>query len=316
MEDQLLYNSLFGEIDSNPDPVYKEYRRKWNENWKVNKVEDFPLFLDIEATSACNLKCPDCIQTIKKSSKGFMTLDLFRRIIDEASEHGCYGCKFHTIGRGEPLLHKEIAKMVAYAKKKGLVDVYLNTNGLLLDRKLCNDLIDAGLDRISFSIDHYDPKVYALQRVGSNLNAVIWNMIEFSMALGFKRKNTKIRVQAVDNKNLNKDEYVKYFMGYADEVGFIDYKDMTRREEFISDWKCSQLWQRMSILYDGSILPCNHDLNAYSNLGNINKGDTIGGVWRSKTMHYIRHLHMSGNAHFLASCNGCELRTVMVRKGN
>jgi hypothetical protein len=44
-------------------PAYFEYRRRWNENPKNFVVGDFPIHLDVEATSDCNLKCTMCPRT-------------------------------------------------------------------------------------------------------------------------------------------------------------------------------------------------------------------------------------------------------------
>ena len=313
MGEQMIYNELYGKIDSNPDPLYQKYRRKWNENWQSNKVENFPLFLDIEATSACNLRCPDCVQTINKQKAGYMDFDLFKKIINEASEQGCYGCKFHTIGRGEPLLHKDIAKMVAYAKKKGLIDVYLNTNAVLLTLKISEQLIDAGVDRISISMDHYYKEAYEGIRVGASFDKVKYNIEKFKFVRDYKRSKCKIRIQAVENQELNLQRYREFWMRYADEIGIIDYKDMIKREDMVSNWRCSQLWQRASILYDGAILPCNHDDRKFAVLGNANT-DSIGKIWRSNAMNYMRQIHNNGNSHLLAACNGCFLRTTMIKK--
>ena len=46
-------------LDKN-DPIFKEYRKKWKE-WPENfYTGDFPLHLDIEASSVCNLSCEFC----------------------------------------------------------------------------------------------------------------------------------------------------------------------------------------------------------------------------------------------------------------
>ncbi len=78
---------------------------------------------------------------------------MVKKIIDEGADNGLYGAKFNV--RGEPLLHKEIDKIVYYAKKKGLIDVYFNANALLLNEEMCKRLIDSRLDRISISIEGY-----------------------------------------------------------------------------------------------------------------------------------------------------------------
>ena len=105
-----------------------EYRKKWEEWPNTFKIENFPLFIDIEVTNICNLKCPFCSTTISgnKNKKGFISKKNVEKIIDEGSDNGLYGVKFNI--RGEPLLHSDISYFVKYAKKKGLIDVYFNTH--------------------------------------------------------------------------------------------------------------------------------------------------------------------------------------------
>lgn len=319
------YHTLSGTdiAEDSQDELYKEYRHKWHSNPKEYIVSDFPLFLDIEATSVCNLKCPHCVQTHVDFDRGFMELDIFERIIDEASENGCYGCKFHTIGRGEPLLHKDIVKMVAYAKKKGLIDVYINTNAMLLDEGMSKGLLDAGLDRIAFSIDAYDRQLYEAYRPGANFQKVLRNITKFLtfrdkgkyVAKGeWERHNTKIRIQTVELPMIDLHLYREIWQPYCDEVAYIDYKEMRERTYGLrGKWVCPQPWQRMSVLWNGLILPCNHDDRCFALLGNVGN-TTVGKAWRSSAMNFFRSAHIKGNAHFLAACDGCYLRTSEVRK--
>ena len=52
---------------------------------------------------------------------------------------------------GEPLLHKDIFRMIEYAKNKGVNYVVMNTNGTLLTDKMINRIVDSKLDIIRFS---------------------------------------------------------------------------------------------------------------------------------------------------------------------
>ena len=66
---------------------YLEYRKLWTNLPAKGIVRDYPLLLDLELASVCNLKCPMCYTITEefkqKVTKGFMDFDLFRRLIDE-----------------------------------------------------------------------------------------------------------------------------------------------------------------------------------------------------------------------------------------
>lgn len=278
-------------------------------------MENFPLFLDVEVTNACNLKCPFCATTIwnKKFKKGFIEKSHVEKIIDEGVKEGLYGVKFNI--RGEPLLHPLIDHFVKYAKDRNLVDVYFNTNALLLTQDMSHKLIDAKLDRISISFEGHTKEVYENNRVGSDYEVVLENIKNLqSIKKKMKVDYPKVRVQTVRLPGVDLDEYEKFWEDLADEIACLDYKDMGEKNKgVISSWRCPELWQRMAILWDGDIFPCNHDDEMLANLGNISS-TSIKEAWVSDKIRYIREAHMSGNAHLIDACNGCYLRNSEISK--
>ena len=305
-------SSVQGQGSIYSDPKYETYRRLWKECPENFMVPFFPLFLDLEATSMCNLKCPYCVQTIDPNFvRGFMEWDLYARIIDEAADHGCFGVKYHTIGRGEPLLHKKLPEMVAYAKGKGMVDVYVNTNATLLTPELSRKLLDAGLDRISFSIDGYSKEFYEKNRVGANFADVLKNVTKFWLLREENNYPTRIRIQTVELPGLDLGKYASMWGPICDEVAVIAYKEMSHQVYGLKGegWACPQLWQRMSVLFDGTILPCNHlDREKFHTFGNV-KEKRLFDVWHGEEMTYMRDRHMEGGSHLVGACDGCSLRT-------
>ena len=112
-----------------------------------------PLRIWLEPTDKCNLACPICInRTIPDNVKGFMEWSLFKKIIDQLEGEICDINLFH---RGEPLLHPQIAEMVAYCKTKGLT-TRIHTNATKLTGEISNKLLTNGLDYISFSFDGFE----------------------------------------------------------------------------------------------------------------------------------------------------------------
>ena len=63
---------------------YTEYRRLWAELPASRAIREYPLLIDLELASICNLKCPMCYTITEEFkqqvTKGFMDLDLFKRI--------------------------------------------------------------------------------------------------------------------------------------------------------------------------------------------------------------------------------------------
>ena len=296
---------------------YKEYRRKWKENPGNYVVQDFPLHLDIEATNACNLKCPFCTFGVThKHNLGKMNWNVYKCIIDEGKEYNLPSIKLSI--RGEPLLHPMIAEMVGYAKKNGLVDVYFNTNGTLLTEGICQKLIEAGLDRMSISFEGTTKEIYEKNRVGAKYEDVIRNI---ETLIDFKERNKanhpRIRIQSVLIPEMegSLDKYVNFWKEKGvDEIAYLDFeKEAAEEEDLLFPWVCPQLWQRMSIWYDGTILPCVHDTYGLMKVGNM-KGFKIAEAWKSELEIAYRNLHKNGQGELLHSCKICPLRAGQVRK--
>ncbi|MDD4979817.1 MAG: radical SAM protein [Candidatus Omnitrophica bacterium] len=294
---------------------YKEYRRCWVEYPTNFIVRDFPMHLDIEITNRCNIKCTFCdkLHLLKNTKLSDMDIDLYKRIIDEGSENRLWAIKLSY--RGEPLLHEEIAKMVSYAKKKGILDVYFNTNGVLLTKEKSEEMIGAGLDRISISIDGVDPEIFEKQRIGAKFNTIIKNI---DALLDLRRKRgvnfPRIRIQTVYFSDLDLETYKSFWKNRCDEVAAVDYKDsINRKEDLINNWACPQLWQRMTIEWDGTIMPCNNDDLHLLDIGNV-KTRSIYDSWHDDRVNQARALHHKGRSHEVKACNGCPWRTAQIKK--
>ena len=93
---------------------YWEYRRKWSEIPKNMEVTKFPIHLDIETTSYCNLLCVMCPRTIMvKEKTGYLEdvelpMELYKRIIDEGAQNGLCSVKLQYLG--EPLADSKIVE--------------------------------------------------------------------------------------------------------------------------------------------------------------------------------------------------------------
>jgi radical SAM protein with 4Fe4S-binding SPASM domain len=299
-------------IDSEQTEKYKEYRRKWNENPKGHIVEQFPIHIDLESTSCCNLKCIMCFQSFAPPEKGFMDFNLFKKIIDEGAEKGLCSCKLQY--RGEPLLHPKIVEMVKYAKDKGILEVMFNTNATLLTEEMSRKLINAGIDKIICSIDGYTKEVYEKIRRGAKFESIL-NNIKTIQGLKKEMNSEKpiVRVQMVDTPENHHqiDEYKKFWSKIVEVVAIEDlqdYHNRTGKEYLVSrDFECQQLWQRIMVMWNGDITLCCGDLYGKLVLGNANK-DSISKIWTSEKLNNFRKLHLNGESHKMKVCAECHYR--------
>src|SRR3972149_101995 len=85
------FHHLDGEdLFEREDRRVAEYRKKWREWPETFTVGGFPLFIDVEVTSSCNLRCEFCATTFRGSriNRGFIPEAAVKKIIDEGSEKG------------------------------------------------------------------------------------------------------------------------------------------------------------------------------------------------------------------------------------
>lgn len=311
---EIVYSTQW---EKNKPKEYHEYRKKWVEYPKNKFVPDFPLHLDIETTNVCNLKCPMCPRTIllekhQFSSQGYMSNEDFKKIIDQAVKNGVYSIKLNYLG--EPLLHKDVIWQVAYAKKAGIIDVMMNSNGSMLTEELGEGLLEAGLDKLFISFDSISPDIYERQRKGTSLGTVVNNLYQFLKIRNEKYPNTHVRVSMVMYKT---DEWLAQFEGLkamwknlVDAVGYGFYveRDYDKVEEYpkVDDFYCEQLFQRMFLKYNGNVTVCCVDDQDEYIVGNW-RVEKLTDIWNSKRYKNIRKKHLEGNYMDINMCSKCYL---------
>lgn len=144
-----------------------------------------PRKIAIEASSFCNLRCIHCAHGIPAGKtqdrmsrpKSHMSFELFRKIADEASMFR-NSTKLVFALMGEPLMNKNIVPMIEYAHCKGLW-TQVNSNGVLLDKRRAEALIDAGIDFIYLSLDGISKDTYEKIRVRGDFDLVLENILNF-----------------------------------------------------------------------------------------------------------------------------------------
>jgi len=115
-----------------------------------------PVCLYLEVTNRCNLLCETCPRTFEiLEPPADMSWALFTRIVDQVP--GIARVVLH--GVGEPMLVKDLPRMVHYLKDRGAY-VLFNTNGTLMQPRRFQELIDTGLDELRVSLDAADRASY------------------------------------------------------------------------------------------------------------------------------------------------------------
>ena len=293
---------------------YASYRRLWN---RVTRecVPAFPIHLDVEVNDKCNKSCIMCPRNTRHhpninyaiNTGSVLDFQTYQKIIDEGAEKGLMSVNLGAFG--EPLLHKDVFRMVNYAHQLEIIDSRIITNGLLLHR-FTEDIFTSGLVNLFVSLDAFYPETYYKVR-GSGFEQIKSNLLNF-IAEKERRKSMLpiVRVSFV-KMNVNTAEEEKFVEFWRDKVEIIDVQlyddfnfDVTRPvdKSLKKKWNCRSPWHRMSVLANGNILPCCNFYGWNIPIGNVFE-NSIEEAWNSDKMAGVREgiLRDSSN-----NCSICQ----------
>lgn len=150
-----------------------------------------PVCLYLETTNRCNLLCTTCPRTYEElEPPADMSWELFTSIVDQIPD--LERAVLH--GVGEPMLVKDLPRMVRYLKDRGTY-VLFNTNGTVLNDRNGRALIDAGLDELRVSLDAANARSYKAVRGKDYFGRILKNVRAFR-ALQEREGHTNPRVSA------------------------------------------------------------------------------------------------------------------------
>ncbi|MEK6645090.1 MAG: radical SAM protein [Candidatus Firestonebacteria bacterium] len=273
----------------------------------------FPLRLGIEVTNNCNLACSMCPRQNMTRKIGDMDFELFKNIIDEGKKYLELVCLQDV---GEPLMNKNIFRMIEYCKLND-IRTLISTNATLLDNKTTIELLDSGIDYIIFAFDGTEKETYENIRIGANYNKVIENIKGFLAEKTKRKAKTFCTLQCIymDKTERKINEFRK--MWNIDGVDAIRIRQITygvdlnnpvQKKYSNINYKlpCYWLWSDPYVKWDGTLVPCCQDTNAIYPLGNT-KNSSIQELWNNQKMQDLRKLHTKGKYNTIDLCKNCNM---------
>jgi cyclic pyranopterin phosphate synthase len=201
-------------------------------------------YLRISVTDRCNLKCAYCVATGNPEYVPHHEILTFEEILLVARAAVASGIKKIRLTGGEPLVRKDIVRLIEYLSRiEGLKDLSLTTNGLLL-KDLSKELYRAGLRRINISLDTLDPVRYRRITGGGDLKQVL-SGIEAALTTGFDP--VKINAVLLDEEvEADLDAFIKLVYEKPVHVRFIEKMDFDDDCGTRSNLKCSTVIEMLS----------------------------------------------------------------------
>ena len=196
--------------------------------------------LRISVTDRCNFRCPYCMpaeiygEAYEFLPRGeILTFEEIARLTRLFSE---FGVSKARITGGEPLLRTDLPELISQiASIDGITDVTLTTNGYLLAQQ-AQDLKDAGLHRITVSLDSVDDEVFKRMNGRGFGTRRVLHAIERAAEVGL----APIKINAVVQRGINDHTVVdlaRHFKGTGHIVRYIEYMDVGNR----NGWKLDEV---------------------------------------------------------------------------
>lgn len=288
----------------------------FEEHYVVSSPRSLPLYLKIEPTPLCQLRCEGCPHGLSSYNKQFsrgmqMSLDDFKRVVDPLSR-SLLGISFSF--RGEPLLHEDLASLIAYAHKRKIAASFASNLSMRLDERSIDALVKSGLDSLLVSLDGASEETYGKYRVGGSFSRVLENVRSISDA---KKRNGLRRPRiiwkfVVFDHNEHEVEVVTRTHGEHGFDGFELVRDRYSKanQEELQAFKasmhesrtaCYWLWHTMIIGWDGEVFPCCE--HGGFDLGNAISQDSRE-IWRSDAYRLLRQ-GFSTEGQMNSTCSRC-----------
>jgi MoaA/NifB/PqqE/SkfB family radical SAM enzyme/predicted SAM-dependent methyltransferase len=281
----------------------------------MNFNEMVPTTFTIETALACDLKCPECAiggGMINSRPKGFMKFDQFKKIFDKIKP-SCEYLYLHLWG--EPMLNKEIFKIISYASQ--FTRTNISSNAQSLDDEKIEKLITSGVSDLIISIDGYSQEVYEKYRVGGNVkhalnslhklasvNAKYGNKVQINpQFIVFEHNEHEVKsfekyCLSIGLKPLFKSPYIRNNnseFSFSSNLNYCRkmYDDEASLKTAMAD--CINAKEVFTINLDGSVIVCCHDYDKATNFGNIFEED-LATIWNKSDYRIYRWNIIDGHA--------------------
>ena len=271
-----------------------------------DRAPRLPEIVQIESTNMCNAKCVFCPRDEMHRDEGIMSMELYRKVVDECAELGITHVRMHNYG--EAFLDRSLVEKIRYAKEKGIKEVGLISNGSLITDRVAQGMIDAGLDAINISVDASGREVFESTRLGLNYDKVIANIerIVRIRAEAGKRRPKLILSFVRQNNSADEQAFIEHWRGIADKIHITDLHNWggTLNHESDVQYPCYRPWLTFTVLWDGRVSLCCADFDGRTILGDVNAA-SIREIWNGPAYRAARKEHLDHGGPPV--CQSCDL---------
>jgi radical SAM protein with 4Fe4S-binding SPASM domain len=282
-----------------------------------------PWVLGLQVFSGCNLECAFCAyKDVRKTNpRRPMPMELFRKVVDELSEHGLLRSVCFSL-QCEPLLDRDLGARIRYVKAKDRrVGTSLSTNATLLTPDRLSELCRAGLDSVAVTLNALSERTFrkvcgtgGFQRTIDNVLNLVRNRpagLSVSVSSMLVKENV---AEMIHRQHPIYEEMeragIKGGMGpISNHCGSLSgYEEQLILPELQSSRRktyCHDIFESLNILADGDVLACCSDWRRKHVLGNVAERSLLA-LWRSERAKTRRQEMMHADLRELDPCRECS----------
>lgn len=292
---------------------------------------DTPLTLMVDPSGHCNFRCSFCptgdhglLKDVGRVA-GYMSLNLFTKLIDDLQDFPTRPKTLLLHLEGEPLMNKEIARMVGYAQDNWPdMRVEITTNAALLKPALSNDLIAAGLDHLRVSVEAVDTAGYkAITKTFGNLIQIMDNVYYFTLERDRAQSKCTVHAKIPDTgltpgdkatfraqwgpiaDTVNIDSLFAWSDHPETQLGQTPATGMDGATPRKDRACCPSPFKTLAIRWNGAALACCADWRGDTQIGDASK-QSLREIWEGEPMRQLRLLHLRGERAKNRACASCD----------
>ena len=285
-----------------------------------------PLVLLVDPASSCNFKCVFCptgdLELIRSTGRyqGAMKFSIFTKLIDDLQAFARPIKVLRLYKEGEPLMNKNFAEMVRYAKQSGRIErIDTTTNGALLSPKTSEKIIEAGIDQINISVNGVsDQQFFDLVKQKVKFEKYVDN-IKYLYSIKGK---CEIYVKAI-YENISEDDRKRFMDTFGDIADRIFFEHLFKNwpgfePEFLNAefqvgqygdpplerLVCPYIFYSMTVNSDGTVSLCVQDWARKLVVGSVHD-QSIKEIWLGKALNDHRIAHLNGCRKDNKTCADC-----------
>ena len=273
----------------------------------------YPQAVMIQTTSRCNAACVMCPhpQIAKTMPQGNMEDKLFDKLIEELAAYPKLK-RVMLYLMNEPLLDKQLVPRIKTARAAmPEVEIYIVSNGATLTKEKSEELLDAGLTWIGFSLHAITPETYKAvtgrgdffrvrSRIVHHVEAMLNKHGSDSVMINITRIRPHVddeewekAIQFWQDKGVTRLDLTEGYISRAGNVKVYDHEPV--RHQAILGCKTVWAYEMAHVLFDGAVIPCCMDYRRQAVWGNVSDQSLLD-VWRG-----------NARSEFLACMDGRDL---------